>query len=118
MNGGSNTKERRWGRRTLVTVAAMLGILAVGGSVALATIPGSDGVIHGCYTKSGGTLRVIDASVTACKSTETGLNWNVTGATGTCRAEWHDRRTGPERRSRSTGTKGRRRPRRNRRLAG
>jgi hypothetical protein len=82
MNGGSNTKERRWGRRTLVTVAAMLGILAVGGSVALATIPGSDGVIHGCYTKSGGTLRVIDASVTACKSTETGLNWNVTGPPG------------------------------------
>jgi len=31
---------------------------------AYAAIPGGDGAIHGCYTKSGGTLRVIDASVT------------------------------------------------------
>jgi hypothetical protein len=56
--------NRRWGRRTLVTLAATLAVLAVGGGVAFATIPGSDGVIHGCYAKSGGALRVIDGSVT------------------------------------------------------
>ena len=45
MNRGSNTKQRRCGRRTLVTVVAGLAVLIVGGGVALATIPGSDGVI-------------------------------------------------------------------------
>jgi hypothetical protein len=40
---------------------------------AYATILGGDGAIHGCYTKSGGMLRVIDASATRCKSTETFL---------------------------------------------
>ena len=82
MNGTTNMKERRWGRRALVTVAAVLGILGVGGSVAFATIPGGDGVIHGCYAKSGGALRVFDGSVTTCKATETALDWNVTGPQG------------------------------------
>jgi hypothetical protein len=49
---------------------------------AYATIPGGDGVIHGCYMKSGGTLRVIDASVTKCKSTETSLDWSQRGLPG------------------------------------
>jgi hypothetical protein len=49
---------------------------------AYATIPGGDGVIHACYTKSGGTLRVIDASVTNCKSGETALNWAQQGLPG------------------------------------
>jgi hypothetical protein len=49
---------------------------------AYATIPGGDGVIHACYTKSGGTLRVIDASVTKCKSTETSLDWSQRGLPG------------------------------------
>jgi len=49
---------------------------------AYATIPGGDGVIHGCYMKSGGTLRVIDGSVTKCKSTETSLDWSQRGVPG------------------------------------
>jgi hypothetical protein len=49
---------------------------------AYATIPGGDGVIHGCYAKSGGTLRVIDASVTNCKSGESALNWSQQGVPG------------------------------------
>jgi hypothetical protein len=49
---------------------------------AYATIPGGDGTIHGCYAKSGGTLRVIDASVTNCKAGETALNWNQHGQPG------------------------------------
>jgi hypothetical protein len=49
---------------------------------AYATIPGGDGVIHACYAKSGGTLRVIDASVTNCKSGETALNWSQQGQPG------------------------------------
>jgi hypothetical protein len=66
---------KRW--LAVMAVAALLGI----GGVAYATIPNS-GVIHGCYTRSGGSLRVIDASVTTCKSTETALDWNVQGAIG------------------------------------
>jgi hypothetical protein len=58
-------------------------VVAVGlAGTAYATIPGGDGVIHGCYAKSGGTLRVIDASVTNCKSGETALNWSQQGVPG------------------------------------
>jgi hypothetical protein len=39
-------------------------------------------VIHGCYSKSGGSLRVIDASVTNCTKSETSLDWNVQGQQG------------------------------------
>jgi len=47
-----------------------------------ATIPDSNGVIHACYNKSGGSIRVIDDSVTKCNSNETSLSWNVTGPPG------------------------------------
>lgn len=67
--------------RTAVAMAAALALFAAAG-VAYATIPDGNGVIHGCYTKSGGSLRVIDASVVNCKSTETSLNWNVQGPQG------------------------------------
>jgi hypothetical protein len=40
------------------------------------------GTIHACYSKSGGALRVIDSSVTNCKSGETSLTWNQSGPTG------------------------------------
>jgi hypothetical protein len=46
------------------------------------TIPAANGVISGCYDKSGGALRVIDSDVTTCKSNETSLTWNQTGPTG------------------------------------
>jgi hypothetical protein len=59
------------------------GAVAVGlAGTAYATIPGGDAVIHACYAKSGGTLRVIDASVTNCKSGETALNWSQQGQPG------------------------------------
>ena len=68
-------------RRTLVKAGAVAaGLLAVGG-VAYATIP-TNGVISGCYAKSGGNLRVIDATTGSCSSKETSLNWNVAGAQG------------------------------------
>jgi hypothetical protein len=62
----------------------MLGIfmvigLALGG-VAFATIPDSNGVIHGCY-KPNGDLSVIDTG-DSCKQRETPLNWNQTGPQG------------------------------------
>jgi hypothetical protein len=50
--------------------------------IAYATIPDGGGAIHGCYARSGGSLRVIDASVTNCKSGETSLDWSVRGPQG------------------------------------
>ena len=40
---------------------------------ALAAIPDENGVIHACYTRSTGSIHVIDNSVTNCKSGETSL---------------------------------------------
>ena len=78
MNARSTT-NRRWGRTTLVTVAAFLGILAIGGSVALATIPGSGGAISACYntgSNPSGQLRVIDADAgVTCSKTGFGVLW-------------------------------------------
>jgi hypothetical protein len=51
-------------------------------ATAYANIPDRQGVVHGCFAKSGGTLRVIDASVTNCKSGETALSWNQQGVPG------------------------------------
>ena len=70
-------RTRRWA----IAAIALL-VLLVAGGVAYATIPDDHGVIHGCYTRSGGALRVIDAGVTNCTSKETALNWSVTGPEG------------------------------------
>ena len=69
--------RRRVGIAAFAAVAAL-----VAGGVAYATIPDSGGVIHGCYARSGGALRVVDAGVTNCKSGETALDWNMQGQQG------------------------------------
>ena len=55
------------------------------GIIAFASIPGGDGVIHGCYVKNtsanSGGLRVID-SAEQCRSYEIALNFNQTGPQG------------------------------------
>jgi hypothetical protein len=72
--------EAKSGRRLgLAGIGIALAVIA--GGAAYATIP-SNGVISGCYTKSGGTLRVIDPSTGSCSSKETSVNWNVQGAAG------------------------------------
>ena len=69
-------------RKNLVLfTAGLLGAIAVATGIALAAIP-DNGVITGCYTKSGGKLRIIDGTVTNCKSPETKLEWNVLGPKG------------------------------------
>src|ERR671934_1247794 len=74
---GSSVRSRA-GRLLLVCA----GILAVAGGVAYATIPDSNGVISGCYSKTSGSLRVIDSSTQSCASTENPISWNHTGPTG------------------------------------
>jgi hypothetical protein len=69
-------RKKRLGLGAAITVAA----LSVAG-IAYAQIP-SGGVISGCYTRSGGPLRVVDPSTTKCRSGETSLQWNQQGAPG------------------------------------
>jgi hypothetical protein len=66
----------------LAAVAAAIAAVAAG-SAAFAAIPDGNGVIHGCYKKSGGNLRVIDTAVSkTCDSTETPVDWNQQGPQG------------------------------------
>jgi len=67
-------------KRTLTALVGGLVLLALCGGVALATIPGAGGVIHGCYGKYGGAVRVIDTG--SCRPTEAPLSWNQTGPQG------------------------------------
>jgi hypothetical protein len=62
----------------VVAVAALL--VAVGG-VAFAAIPDSQGVIHACYQKTTGALRVVD-SAGNCRRSETPIEWNQHGPPG------------------------------------
>jgi hypothetical protein len=70
-----------WPRLRLSLVGAVLTGLVAGG-IALATIPGPDGVIHGCYLNKIGTLRIIDPSTQRCTRLETPIQWNQKGPAG------------------------------------
>lgn len=101
--------SKRIGRQRPQLRPALIGALAailVSGTVAYATIPGPTGVISACYSRSGGTVRVIDSSVTNCKSTETSLSWNVQGAQGPIGPEGPAGPAGPEGPAGPTGPEG------------
>jgi hypothetical protein len=73
-------KTTPWMRRVLPLAA---GSLVLFGIIAYASIPDSNGVIYGCYKKSGGTLRVIDYPTQQCDPrAETLISWNQTGPQG------------------------------------
>jgi hypothetical protein len=64
-------------------VAALVGaasVIVLAGGVAWAAIP-SGGVIHGCYHKNSGQLRVVEAAE-ECGPPEVVLPWNQAGQTG------------------------------------
>lgn len=64
-----------------LAVVLAVGLLLVLSGVALASIPGPDGVINGCRKNSDGSLKVIDSAAT-CGNGYTALNWNQTGPQG------------------------------------
>ena len=70
--------------RPAVLALVIAGALMVAGGIAYATVPDSGGVIHGCYAKAWGTLRVIDTgkSQTCSSKFETPLNWSQSGPQG------------------------------------
>lgn len=59
---------------TIVTI-----LLAV---ISYASIPDASGIIHGCYKKNGGTLRVLEDSTTQCSANESPVFWNQAGPQG------------------------------------
>ena len=62
-----------------------LAVLVVGGSVAYANIPDSRGLIHGCYDKTNGILRVIDTEAgQTCKRSEQPTAWAASSPRLTC----------------------------------
>jgi hypothetical protein len=70
-------------RPSPVLALGVIALLAVLGGVAWAAIPGPRGIIHACYRRRGGALRVIDTSAHArCGRREAELNWSETGPPG------------------------------------
>jgi hypothetical protein len=63
-------------------IVSVVGALAVAGAIAYAAIPDPGGVIHGCYSKANGILRVIDPSSSSCSSKEVAIAWNQAGPAG------------------------------------
>ncbi len=71
------------GRRGVHMLLITTALLAGAAGIALATIPGTGGVISGCYEKKSGILRVIDAEAgKKCLSFETAISWNQQGQQG------------------------------------
>jgi hypothetical protein len=69
--------------KTAVVALAIVGALLVVGGIAYATIPDGGGVIHACYPKNQGALRVIDTDkAQTCSSSESSLTWSQTGPPG------------------------------------
>ncbi len=67
--------------RVAALIAVVVGVAA--GGIAYASIPDAGGVIHGCYKKKVGTLRVVDPGAGGtCKASETSLDWSQTGPQG------------------------------------
>lgn len=67
-------------KRVLTVLATVVAFLGVGAAV-YASIPGPDGVIHGCRKTTDGSARIID-SAASCPSGFTAINWNQTGPQG------------------------------------
>ena len=97
-------------RTVLIVVvgAAAAGVVA---GVAWATIPGSGGVIQGCYQKNVGNLRVVETS-SDCKPSELAVSWNQKGEKGDTGAVGPVGATGPQgpKGDRRQGRQGRHRP--------
>jgi hypothetical protein len=71
---------RLWKRLAWISLA-MAVVCVTGAGIAFALIPDANGLIHGCYGKSNGQLRV-EESATNCKNNEIPLQWGVQGSAG------------------------------------
>src|SRR5689334_12780667 len=71
---------RRLGTKLWLFAAGIVVLLTVA-AAAYGQIPAPDGAIWTCYTKSTGSIRIVDSG-TSCKQGETSLQWNQRGPAG------------------------------------
>jgi hypothetical protein len=70
-------------------VISTVALVVASGGVAVASIPDGSGVIHGCYAKAGGALKVIDTDAgKVCGSKQVPLSWSQTGPAGPAGPEY------------------------------
>jgi collagen triple helix repeat protein len=71
--------------KRILIAAAVIAVVCSGSAVAFAagklSIPGSNGIINGCYNRTNGNLRVV-AAAGACRHPELPVSWNQTGPQG------------------------------------
>jgi hypothetical protein len=71
-------------RKAMLVVTGAAAALAIG-SIAWAAVPDGNGVIHGCYDKQSGGVRVTDTATNQpkpCTAKEAPLDWNQQGPQG------------------------------------
>jgi hypothetical protein len=88
------------GVRRVLTFANVTSLVALvfamgGGAYAVTSIARSDGVIHGCYQKRTGTLRVVPAGKN-CRRSEKAIAWNQRGAQGLAGVQGIEGQQGPQ----------------------
>jgi hypothetical protein len=96
-------RRTRW-----LLLGTVLGAVLAGGAAAtLASIPDAGGVIHGCYQKNVGNLRVIDpAAGERCRPPEIAISWSQTGPQGLQGPKGDTGATGPTGATGATGAAG------------
>jgi Collagen triple helix repeat (20 copies) len=95
---------RRLGTKRWLVAAGIVAVLAAA-AVAYGQIPAPDGTIWSCYTKSTGTIRIIDSGA-SCKQGETSLQWNQRGPAGATGPQGNAGPVGPAGATGSQGPKG------------
>jgi hypothetical protein len=68
--------------RGIVALAGVIAAAGIGSVFAYASLPDDHGVIHGCYKKANGQLRVIDPDMNHCRPSEKAISWSETGPQG------------------------------------
>jgi hypothetical protein len=72
----------------LIAIVFATVVGGVSTAVVMAAIPGSGGVINGCYGKLAGNLRVIDSEAgKTCTGLENPISWGTSGAGGASNAQ-------------------------------
>jgi hypothetical protein len=76
----------KWHTPSPALVVAFIALLVAVGGAAFAAIPDKAGVVHSCYQKNGGGLRVVDTtkhgSAGKCRKSEKALTWSQRGPIG------------------------------------
>lgn len=73
--------KRSVGTKLAFAAGGAAAALAIG-AAAFASIPDSGGVIHGCYQKNSGSVRIVDTANGSCTNGEIAIQWNETGPAG------------------------------------